>query len=94
MDIPDISEKNFEEAIEQALLAALPRVDLDGTLKEKQPAPLYGALTANLTTGDVVLGGYIKRKSEERIMAVYFIADLDIRDPEGYRTYARQVPAP
>ncbi len=26
-------------------------------------------------------------------MAAYFIADLDIHDPEGYRTYARQVPA-
>jgi uncharacterized protein (DUF1330 family) len=25
-------------------------------------------------------------------MAAYFIADLDITDPDGYRNYARQVP--
>lgn len=62
----DISEKNLEETIEQALLAAIPAVDLDAArLKVGQPAPLYGALTANLASGDVVPGGYYKRKSED-----------------------------
>src|ERR1700694_1283858 len=62
----DISEKNLEEAIEQALLAAIPPVDLDSAhLKVGQPAPLYGALTANLASGDVVPGGYYRRKSED-----------------------------
>ena len=61
----DISEKNLEDTIEQALLAALPAVDLNPARREiGQPAPLYGALTANLATGDVVPGGYYKRKSE------------------------------
>src|SRR5579859_3508859 len=75
MDIPDISEKNFEETIEQALLAALPQIDLDVTrLEIGQPAPLYGELTANLAAGDVVPGGYTKRKSEEYHKAHCLIA--------------------
>ena len=62
----DISEKNLEETIEQALLAAVPPIDLDSLHpKFKQSTPLYGALTANLATGDVIPGGYHKRKSEE-----------------------------
>jgi len=62
----DISEKNLEETIEQVLLAAVPRVDLDAAhLKLNQPVPLYGALTSNLVSGDVVPGGYHKRKSED-----------------------------
>ncbi len=71
----DISEKNFEEAIERALLAALPQVDLNpARLEIGQPAPLYGALTANLAAGDVAPGGYTKRKSEEYDKALCLLA--------------------
>src|SRR5260370_477999 len=62
----DISEKNLEETIEQVLLATVRPIDLNPARREiDQPAPLYGAMTANLVTGDVVPGGYHKRKSED-----------------------------
>ncbi|HEY6541249.1 MAG TPA: hypothetical protein VIZ18_09935, partial [Ktedonobacteraceae bacterium] len=92
----DISEKNLEETIEQALLAALPQVELNpARLALGQPAPLYGALTANLAAGDVASGGYYKRKSEEYDKAHCLIAG-DVLDfiyatqPKEWEKFRRQ----
>ena len=72
----DISEKNLEEVIEQALLAS---VEAAGG-KVSQPArPLYGALTSNLTPGSVASGGYHKRRSEDYDKGLCLIAD-DVLD--------------
>ena len=73
----DISEKNLEDTIEQALLA--PRVPLavaDAESSEmvvRQRAPLYGAMTSNFQLGSAQPGGYHKRSNEDYDRAMCLI---------------------
>ena len=59
----DISEKNLEETIEQVLLSNAQTAASEAAVR--QPRPLYGADTSNLTQEDVAPGGYHKRTSAD-----------------------------
>jgi len=59
----DISEKNLEETIEQVLLSNAQAAASETAVR--QPRPLYGATTSNLTQDDVAPGGYHKRTSAD-----------------------------
>ncbi len=71
----DISEKNLEETIEQALLSSRPPT-VQSTLQGiRQPPPLYGPATSDLTPDNVAPGGYHKRTSEDYDKARCLIPD-------------------
>ena len=71
----DISEKNLEETIEQALLSSVPS-NVQSTLQGiRQPPPLYGPVTSDLTPDNVAPGGYHKRTSEDYDKARCLIPD-------------------
>ncbi len=71
----EISEKNLEDTIEQALLSdGLPNIQ--STLQGiRQPPPLYGPVTSDLAPDKVVAGGYRKRVSEDYDKAHCLITD-------------------
>src|SRR5712692_8678442 len=61
----DISEKNLEDTIEQALLSGGFAAGLGTSLGMHQLPPLYGAATSNLPPDSVRPGGYHKHIAEE-----------------------------
>ena len=71
----EISEKNLEDTIEQALLSeGLPNIQ--STLQGiRQPPPLYGPATSDLAPDNVAPGGYHKRTSEDYDKAHCLITD-------------------
>src|SRR6266446_1257276 len=61
----EISEKNLEDTIEQALLSSESST-VQSTLQGiRQPPPLYGPATSDLAPDNVAPGGYHKRTSED-----------------------------
>src|SRR5258708_38000023 len=71
----DISEKNLEETIEQALLSSRPPTVQSTLPGIRQPPPLYGPVTSDLTPDNVAPGGYHKRTSEDYDKARCLIPD-------------------
>ncbi|GIW43784.1 MAG: hypothetical protein KatS3mg077_1066 [Candidatus Binatia bacterium] len=65
VDVPDISERSFEEAIERALLAYGPDAESRGRSKAAEPEPP--------PYGDYAPGGYHKRRAEEYDRALCLI---------------------
>lgn len=61
----DISEKNFEETIEQALLASRESLAAASPKLVLHQPPLYGVMTSNFLPGSVQPGGYHRRTSED-----------------------------
>src|SRR6266852_3217939 len=71
----EISEKNLEDTIEQALLSN-GLLNIQSTLQGiRQPSPLYGPATSDLTQDNVAPGGYHKRTSEDYDKAHCLIPD-------------------
>ncbi len=72
----DISEKNLEETIEQVLLSNGKAAPPDSPeLELRQPPPLYGSATSNLSQDDVAPGGYHKRTSDNYDKALCLIPE-------------------
>src|SRR5438270_4983159 len=71
----DISEKNLEDTIEQVLLSSGSTLVPSTPQGIRQPSPLYGPATSNLTPDNVAPGGYRKHTSEEYDKALCLIPE-------------------
>ena len=71
----DISEKNLEDTIEQVLLSSGSPLVPSTPQGVRQPSPLYGPATSNLTPDNVAPGGYRKHTSEEYDKALCLIPE-------------------
>ena len=71
----DISEKNLEDTIEQVLLSSGSPLVPSTPQGVRQPSPLYGPATSNLTPDNVAPGGYHKHTSEEYDKALCLIPE-------------------
>jgi type I restriction enzyme, R subunit len=71
----DISEKNLEDTIEQVLLSSGSPLVPSTPQGIRQPSPLYGPATSNLTPENVAPGGYRKHTSEEYDKALCLIPE-------------------
>src|SRR5437764_4539733 len=91
----DISEKNLEDTIEQVLLSSGSPLVPSTPQGIRQPSPLYGPATSNLTPDNVAPGGYRKHISEDYDKSLCLIPEdvlnfIYATQPKEWEKFKRQ----